>query len=339
MKKKTIIILISIITLGVILAIYLYLQRGNIREEKTNQLGTETVPAPKLSTTQIYKDKFPITFSIENKDLDLMTNLPVYKLPSSPLSKSSADNIAIKLGFKSQPLVADSAIGGLTYLYSQNNAGLRILPKQRVIDYKSGTLPAGTFETAPKKEVLANMAKDFLSKNELVNNVDELRLDKFSLLNINPAGEINETKKSNVASLTFIKNLNNLPLLASTYKTGMVHAMFNNNLDIILVYVDDVPELVNLGLYPLKNYDDIKNTIDQATVQSIENTQYVFGQLPENHIKSVEIDKITTAYIQEYEADSQFLQPIYILEGIAATQEGNNENIVLYMPALKSSQL
>ena len=88
--------------------------------------------------------------------------------------------------------------------------------------------------------------------------------------------------------------------------------------------------------YALKNLDEIKSQIQNATVIQLDYGNILPLSLKSNDIKEVSLNKIEMAYLAN-SYDSKVYQPVYLLEGESeVSNKPSPVNIIVLLPALEN---
>ncbi len=306
----------------------------SITETPTEQAGENPIPSPQFANqypdgkpntrVQLAIQKFPAFPKTGN----------VYEIKNEGYSDQQISQLASEIGFTKKPALYDSKIDGKIYIYSQDGVGsLRVEAKGRMIDFKGDTPPTENISGTINNEEISKAVFAFLEKIKII-DTNSLSLKTASAVNIDEPGS---GKPANAINAQFTKKVDELPLYASTFDTGVVTATLNNKKEIIALYVDDIGELTEKGRYAIKDESEFKETLGEAIVQSLygknitsEYDTTVFA------VTSVLVNQIELSYVQD--TTQNILQPVFVLRGNAVLNTGGGAQAVLYLPALSKLQ-
>jgi len=310
-------------------------------QKQTKERGKDkpsTITKKPFSPPQIikyYEGILPLEFDIKKDELILPTELPAYFLEQKPFDNELIEEISKNLGLTVDPIITEDAIFGKTYIYSHKEAYLRILPHQRIIDYKTGVPLGGTILQYKNKELLSKEALAKVVFLDLISPPQELTVNKIRLLSIGSMGELSTEGSPNATSINFIKKIDNYPILGTSAETGVLHIILNSKDELYSVYLDDLPEITNFNSYRLKTFDEIRTeSPTYSSIQSVNNGLLEPSSLVKGSIEQITITEINIGYLQTTEKDQETLQPVYVLNGNIKFKTGETYPVTLYLPAI-----
>lgn len=294
--------------------------------------GDNPIPAPKFAS-EYSSDKPTTNVQITTRVPLLPTTAKVYEIKNATYNDEQITKLASNLGFTKKPTIYDSKIEGKIHIYSQDEVGtMRVEAKQRIIDYKSVKKPDESIQRTTNQQQIQDRAKEYFSSLQII-DTNTIEVKNFATVNIDEPG----FGTPNAINIQFIKKINNVPLLAATYGTGIATITLNNKDEVIAFYIDDIGDLEDKGDYALKDENELKETVNEASIQSITG-----GKITSEYdtssfaVESVGVSQIELAYVQD--ANQEILQPLFVLRGRALLNDKTYAQAVLYLQALSKRQ-
>jgi hypothetical protein len=296
------------------------------------------IPQPK--TYKYYEEKIDITLETTQEELNLPANLPVYNVTYDSLPEEKIIQLTENFNISDEPFVVDDTVVGKTFFYQSDDTLLRIIPSEKIIDYKSNKLTENIFNTIPDDSEIETIAYDFLLSNHFIENVNNIFVYNARFLHIDDFGHFVENQQPNMANIVFIKKINGYPIISSTFETGIISVNINYLKEVTSVYFDDIPTITSSEDYEVKNYDDIVRELNSSSsLQSVNNGKVQLLEIEPNTIKKSIINDIEIVYIQEIKSNSRKLQPSYLLTGTIEIENRGDYSSSFIMPALKTEFL
>jgi hypothetical protein len=345
--------LVGLLIGGVIIGLYfIYIlsqdKTPSEPQQKENEVQEPVLNAPPIEKQEIQSqfdfqgNKYSITFSIPKNSYNILSKIPVYKIENRVLSDEQANTIARNLGFTSNPIKAKDAVYGMNYTYIKGSDFVTILPESRSIEFKAGIGfdDIATFTKTPSPNEMEEIARNYITSHKLSTSQDQIKLQAVEFVYLDPGGHITpRSQGNNTARVTFIKELSGIPLTGEFYTKGSIEILINANKNITSLYMIETPNLAITEEYSTKTYDEVRKTIGQAKLQSLDN-----GKLPLEdflaynlQIRSVSVHKASLAYVLDISKNQELLQPTIILEGTAALSNFTSVPAVLYLPAISEA--
>lgn len=335
-KNKRIFVFIIFLAILVTIAGLILKQIKDRGKNKTPVVVKKVLSEPQI--IKYYEGDLPMEFNINENELKLPVELPVYFLEQQPFDKALVDKISKSLGLTVEPIVTEDAIFGETYIYSHKESYLRILPNQRIVDYKTGIPLSGSVLQSKDEEEIKNQA---LSKVSFLNSIlptQELVIHKIRPLSLGFMGELTSEGVPNALSVSFIKKIDNYPILGASAETGVLHIVLNSEDKLYLAYLDDLPKISGSNLYKLKTFDEIKTGAPiYSSIQSVNNGLLEPSSLGEGSIEKIIVTQVGIAYLQTIEKNQESLQPIFILSGKINFKTGETYPVRLYLSAISKN--
>ena len=277
-----------------------------------------------------------IRLNIDGRQFSFPDSLPVYAVDNTPFSDQEMLQISQRFGFDSQPLILNDLNQGRVYLWSAENADLRIVPGVHIIDYKYNPASLSQNPTFPDSQEIIAVASHFISDKQILALSDfsfsKVRfIDQFAEENV-----VVDKSFAEVVDVHFVEKINSYPIINVTFEAGTVSVKMNKDDLVISLYVDLAGQLASIGEFPIKSFTDLDSSLSEAQIISIENLDSSLLDKPDAIINRIELTSISIAYLQESKASQVHLQPVFVLEGVAYLTGTNEERkTVLFLPALK----
>ncbi|KKQ74934.1 MAG: hypothetical protein US96_C0021G0001 [Candidatus Woesebacteria bacterium GW2011_GWB1_38_5b] len=334
MSKKTKVIIFGAIGLtATIAAIGLSL---TLKAPSTPKISFGT-PPPEPNLGSNVKPTTPVSILFTKNDFPEIEQLPLLVLnPSAELDEASVKQIATTFGFTQNPITSNDISRGKTFIWASEKEALTVYFGSKIFEYSLFEAGAKIQKQFTNEEVV-NIAKNFLLTHKIITQEDlgestinflGVQFDKntVNLTNRQSANlfQVNFSKKFNGLTLIFLDPLS-APAAVEVLKNGNVTRAKISLLQNIVMTKE---------LYKLKNFDQVKASINQATIISVDD-----GYISPTEIKAGLLTKITISEINlGYLVDSPnpvTLQPVYVFKGKTTLSEtGQTVSVVLYMPAL-----
>lgn len=333
MNKKIKLIGFVIISAVVLIMVISFLDKGGQNNNKA-----PLVREPKINSQT--EGALSVELDISKEDLNIPEKLSVYQVNSGSYSQEELSKIAQSFGFQTEPKIFNNSQTGDKYIWSETQASLLINSNQRIIDFKSNKeIPSGGGINLREDEI-KEIALSKIKQIGLVGNTANLEYlsirywvgDIETRVTLNP-------KEASMAEVMYRDSIDNYPLANSTAAIGTINVRVDKTGDIMAIYLDQLGAIQKGNEYLLKNYDEIKASLNNATVQTLDNGNIELTSLETSQIAKIIINSVKIAYLQEYQANQSLLQPILMLEGKAEYRNGRRISILLYLPALKEEFL
>ncbi len=336
MRNKKILIAITLIFL-VFIGIILLTRTQRVQKEVPSALKPQEVP--ELSIPGSLKGGLTINFEVTSRDFNFPRSLPLLQIQRHIVTKNEAKEIAQRLGFTGEPLEARDVTEGTKYFWTDQEKSL-------VITSNSGTVKHVLNRAEPPR-----VANKQLSQEELVriakNEVEKLGLEKeriepFAIVPLkknpttggfSPAPE----KEAQLFQVNLRYSISDYQILTIIPDFPLV---FVQILPDGTVYNSQITKFESITKsqkeYDLKNFDEIKNSINEAILVNILNGYINIPDLNKNDIKKISIDKISLYYLLD-NISSKMIQPVYLLEGPTEIPGYSGLRAQLYFSALSKN--
>ncbi|OGM09574.1 hypothetical protein A2159_00315 [Candidatus Woesebacteria bacterium RBG_13_34_9] len=334
---KFILLIILVILIALSLGI---LNARKQRQKEEKELITETyAPTPKIPKE--YKGQIDkITkFSVDGLTLKFPGELPLLEVSYKNIALADAKQIASNLKITSEPMQYDDFKDGLKYIWSSENQSLIITPKTSQISYSLGFIEPPKVENKNlENNTLDKIAQNFLS-DKIGLSKDKIKLVRIANLVLNPQSngfsETTDKSKAALFQLNYTYKTSEYEILTLSPSQPLIYVQILTDGNIYsseITLFDNAKE--SSQKYLLKEFDDIKRSINEAVLISLLNDYLNISELNKDQIEEITIDKITLAYLLESTKTSN-LKPVFLLEGPAKVKNSSANWVQLYMPALK----
>lgn len=328
MKKRKIFIIATLVILGVLISVALFLKK----EEEI----TPPLPQPKIPS--LLEGSYPIETIFEKQDFNFPSRIPVLILEKTPLQDQDIKNIADNLGLTSDPLIMEDVFDGKMYIYRSEESALTVSLKNQEFDYTLNKLPS-FINKQPSDTALINTAKDFLIQMGFVSSED-IQFISFVYFKETSGEGLHPTNKedatlyqvnfSSVIADTTILTLNpqNTPVYVRLLPDGSVFKAHVNRLGVISKSANQ---------YKLKTYDEVISNMNNVVLISLDDGNIHLPDISNKSIKKISIYNIELAYLLDTPT-SVTLQPVYLLRGTADISGFPIEvSASMYLPAISSN--
>jgi len=337
MKKKILIVLIAITI--IIAGLLVFRLKSTTKEEPQ---GTQLIPSsfegPRIP--KYIEGGSTIESQIAREGFSFPDSLPVLRaIPAGPFTQEEVMPFAEKLGFASEPIVAEDVSEGTVYIWSNLKDNLVVYSKSRRVEYGLNQTPDNVINKQLSDEALIKISEDFLTKNFL-SAAEEISFSFFTFLKSAglPEGFYQSTKEE--ASIYQV----NFSPVSSEYKILTLEPGSSP------IYVWALPDgtiskaIVNKNLnlsvsgekIPLKNYEEFTASLNKAVLVSLDDGNLLLSTLPKSDVQRIVISEAELVYLMDSSSSESF-QPIFLLKGKARVKGYDNEvRGLLYLPAFKT---
>lgn len=329
------ILTITIVIVFIISVVYIFYLNG-----KSSDLPNISPSEPKL--TEKYKGKFPITLVVDKSEFDFPKKLPFLEFESSPLplTEEYAKKVAGHLNFPGEPTTINDPIDGNTYFWKNDKGIIFIYTKSRKVRFSANALNSAINQQL-SDAAIAGIAESIITNNEILDE-NIFRAGSVKFLEQIPDGEgYRETTKEKAVlyQVNILPKSVNYEFISSSSVEPDSYIQLRQDGSIYSLQITKSPNIKNgITEYNLKNYDEVKTSLDEAVLIELRGDTALLSDLPDDLIKSVEINKVEIAYLVE-SAKSTSFQPVYKLSGNATL---NNLQFIgiatFYLPAIIQNQ-
>ena len=328
MKKRKIFIIISLVILGALIVVSLFLKK----EEEV----VPPLPQPKIPS--LLEGTYPVEIFFEQQDFNFPSVISALKLEKTLLQNQDVARIASNLGFTSDPLIMEDVFDGKMYIYRSDESALTVSLKNQEFDYTLNQVPA-YINKQPSDTALINTAKDFLiqmglASSENIHFASFVYLEETSGQGLYPSSKENaslyQVNFSSEVDDTTILTLNpqNTPAYVRLLPDGSVFKAHVNRLGTISK---------STSQYKLQTYDEVLSNINNVILVSLDGGNIHLPDISNKSIKKISIYSIELAYLLDTPT-SEILQPVFLLKGTADISDYPAEvSASMYLPAISSN--
>ena len=337
--KYWIFIFLTFLTTGFI-SIY-FINKNQTRGENLNLLK---IPLLSLSTYQI-KNQPNYSF-LEKNFPQFQKEAWVFETKKQIFNNDEAIIIADKFNFKKEPIIEqDQNSNNIFYFWESEEFGnLSINLNKGEFNYTSkkgsGFMIPGRKRNLSSLNDAEDFAWNFIKEKGLLPLSENINLtlikNQYYKDMESEIKELNSSQEADFIGLFFENKINNIKV-----KGVITNLFLGENLEVLQFnYSSLFSELKELGLYPLKNKNEILQVIKNN--KTINDLKFIGDQtIIENdsqNIKSVDLDKIELVYLKT-DIPQSYLQPIFFISGQAVLNDGRVAEVGIYLPAIKDQYL
>ena len=328
-KRYWIFIVLAAVASGLLLI------RLNQKGQLVPKVQPMPTPQPRLSLPKITGTVIPVNAKINLQEFSFPTRLKIYQGQERPLTSDKAKKIAQELDFSGSAQENEDVSLGTFYSWNSKTHFLSIALKANKIDYGLilGLAPVLKQGVLPSLEIAKTELESLLSKLGLSPDF-ELKWQKEQYL----TEGYNLPSTPGQEGADFIKiganpAISQHQLVGSNPTNPLISLLLNKNKEIVRfqyqVYFSDFE---GQDTYNLKTKEEVESALLS------EGRIVYFGTFQKSvlppEITQAEFNQIALAYYQDPDKNP-LLQPIYILSGRGTTKEGEETEIVAFLPAIK----
>jgi hypothetical protein len=283
---------------------------------------------------RIEPQEYKINFNIEEESFDFPEKINLVTYDPEVLKETDLGEIAKKLSFPDEPKIVDDYFDGKTISYKNSLAYLSSYVEIGEINYILHEFP--TVNNRLDDEEITKIATEFLESSNFTNTQDNI-VTSIKYFKIAPTTtDLDPTIKENaeVIQVNFAPNISKYPILTLNPQKTLTYVLVMADGEIYNAKTTRLSSIETAQEKTLKNYQETKNTLDDAVIISVNNGSIYVGTIPENSIKSIEVNDISLAYLQASK-EASTIQPIFLLEGVVNIDFIKETlPIILYLPAI-----
>lgn len=333
LNKIVVLFLLSLIIIGVTVIFYYLTDKGTEQSSTFPQFKSSNLPPPVIPEST--DDTFTVKLNVNENDVDIPKELPLLTIAPVTLTQGQSDAIAKNLGFTKPALIANDVRRGRQLVYSSDDSSMIITLATGEIRYTKNTFSKKQNVGLSDNEI-SETARKFLIDNQIVKE-EIFGKSQVAYYQTVSSEELRSTSKENADyyQVNFSFNLSKLNILSLnptmspiTVRVLTDGTIFSSSIQ-LLKNVEQTKEFYNI-----KNFDQLKESLNNSELVTLDEGNLYPGDLQKNSIQSVEIIKIEIVYLLD-QSNSYLIQPIFLLKGkakIANIPEGLDA--VLYLPAV-----
>jgi hypothetical protein len=292
-----------------------------------------------LSLPQFKGQAIPTDYQINFNRLPKETELKVYQSQPNKLSEEQAQTIADHLDFSQPPNKTDDIFSGPILIWNSDIDYLSISLNTHQIDYGLSQNQPVLSQTKPlpSPEIAQEKLEELLTQLKIKTDYEKKWQKEEYLLSGFYPNPTPDLQKADLIKVGFNPALDQFQLIGQNPKEPMVSLILNKNQQIVRFRYQ-----IHLANFEAKSTFELK---DKELIQkkllvegSIVSTSSDTVDLQKPNIIQANFDQIHLAYFQK---DSQdfLIQPIFVMSGTGATSEGDQVNLIAYLPAIDSRWL
>jgi|SRR3989338_10336092 len=311
----------------------------------TRKSETRLGPISPPLITQNPEQKQPRNFDFSAARIEeIPKTLPVYSIAPYNITETAAITLASSLGFQGNPTsTKDSASNGEEFNWSVSDRSLTV--GQTNLEYRNKeyrkrlSLP---FEALSQEE-LKNEAVSFMGKITLLGQDIELKNTKYQIILGNDRAPVANFEDAQIVEFSFDKKVANIPLIDNYPGSGFTKLRVFKDGQVIYLFSQFFEKFSESGFYKLKTADESieeirrgQGKVVRAQVLSDKGVPKNIYEHPEN-IDNAKIEKVSLAYFLPNDL-KEAVQPIFVFEGGFKTDQNENGEVVIYLPAIKQNK-
>lgn len=312
------------------------------------------VPPPevafgKLPLLQIpnlpFKEGSGPEYIIDTKTGRLPTNLPdradVYKImlpPTTLLTSQRAKDLAAELGFPQNP----QKISSSEYRWEDPDAGRVLNMSITTGNFKLETdvkkLTNLTGGSTPSKAAAVEQAKNFLQRLGIFS--DDYAEGRKEAVYLKIEGEslekVDNLSNAQLTRVDFFREIEEQPIVGPKPYGGLINVILGKDTTPFVFYYSWPLDPLQSTTYPIRSVEQVWNEVERGrariTFLAPANADPFASYEPQDPEK-IFVTRIFLGYFDS-EKLQDYLQPIYILEGVGRTADRVQLKFVAYIPAI-----
>jgi len=344
-QKGLILLLIVLTTLATFLVgwkFFISKFQSKIKNEADFTLGI--LPSPEFLNFNLSEPKPKYNLSIhESIFKTIPKKVRVFKIKTKKFTKERAVEIAKIFGFNQNPEEKFDSKTPFSFLYYQwktKNETLRVSP-EGTISYKYTPEDLSELKNPsllPTEEEGINLIKKILNQLGFQEKESFAFKTKITYFKVEPAVFSPTLRKEEADGfeIQIIPLIEGLPIVGNEPEKSLIIARIGNFNKIISFNALLFEVEYNIsGTYNLKNYQEVKKEIEEGLGKIVYLEKFILppGSPTKISLNQVNLNSLTLAYFLDQK--NFYLQPIYIISGIAFW-ENKKTTAIVYFPAVSS---
>lgn len=302
-----------------------------ITPERQKPISIPTIP------DNINQQSYKINFKVKEESFDFPEKINIFTYEPQKIDEQELGDIAQNLSFTGEPIIEDDYYDGKIILYVNDQTYLTSSVEIGEIRYGLQNFP--TINTKIDDQEIVQNAIDFLQSNNFTNSEENI-ITSINYYKIAPTRvdfEAANSENADIIQVNFTPNISEYPIIDLNPEKTMTYVQVMADGKIYSANTTRLDSIKTSQEVSLKNFQEVKKSINDSTIISINNGITYLESIPENTIQSIEIDKIDLAYFQASQKES-IIQPIFLLEGtVTISTRQDPLPIVLYLPAISGN--
>src|SRR3989344_8054033 len=270
--------------------------------------------------------------------------LPIYSIAPYNITETAAITLASSIGFQGSPSsIKENTLNGKEFNWNQGEQTLAVGQTNlefRNKEYRNRPLP--TFEGLSQDE-LKDVAASFVGKITLLGQGLELSKTEYQVISGNDRRPVGNFEDAQLIEFIFDKQLSNIPLVNNYPGSGFTKVRVVKDGQVTYLFSRFFDKFSESGPYNLKTADESieeirrgQGKVVRAQVLSDKGVPKNIYEHPEN-IDNAKIEKVSLAYFLPNDL-KEAVQPIFVFEGGFKTNQNENGEVVIYLPAIKQNK-
>ena len=308
-----------------------------LSQYKKSNTSDQTGLSIKPNIPNTYNESYKITLSLPEGDFEFPNDLPLLKnTPLKTMTFEEAKKIAANFGYTTEPKTANDIEEGTTYIWTGANGNLLIYSKTRRTSYSSSK-GLDAINKQLSDDAMIQLGSDFAASHFGIDN-QKIQFSGFVFYNALPnKGELTLANRpnANIYQINYTVAQTDYPLLTLNPANTVLYVRLLKDGSVNSAIYTDLSGLEkSQEEFKLKNFKQLQDTLSEAVIVTLDNGNINPGQIKQGDITSIEINKISLAYLMDSRTSTSFA-PVYLLEGSAQIKSlTQNISAQLYLPAI-----
>jgi hypothetical protein len=309
-----------------------------------SDLGTRfrkgTTPSYQLPSSNIPRyitEKLPITFDLEESDFIFPTEIPLVEINRKYLSLDFSSSLANKLNMTAEMQRFRDKLEGVKYIWTNDQKSLVITPKNsHVFYYLNFEVPE--IDNSIDPEELKPQVYNFL-KNNFGYTEENLKIDAINYFIVTPHIEylqnVNIWESANLYQYNISYRVSDYRILTNSPSKSIISLQILPNGEIFNVEAILLDTFTESDVkVTLKNYNDVKNSIEESSLIEISQKYINLSDLDVNEVIEINLNEIELVYLINSNI-IKTLPPVYLISGEIIFRDLSRNTVNFYLSAVK----
>lgn len=327
-KYKKLAILAGVFVFGAL--VFFLLRQSKVPVEQDTKISDPSLP-------NSFGNNFPLTTTISSTSFNFPKELPLIGFKLKQIDLSFAQDIAKRLGIPGAPNVVNDVNEGQKYIWGSQEGFLFITPAKGSISY--GLANVSPPETANKQlndDDIKKAALTFLTdKIQIPSNLIQFESIEYLVENPTTEGFADTTKQNaSVYQVNFTLAASGYPVLSIVPGKPITNVRILPDGSIFSAEVA-IYESIEIGNnLPILTFDEFSKRLPEANLVSFTERVDVTDNVIKT-IRNISVEAVSLVYLFDGK-NLDYLQPVFLLEGIVQTNTTQILHAQLYLPALQN---
>lgn len=308
---------------------------------KLPPLGIPSLPLKEGSTPQYIVDTK--TGRLPN---DLPDRLKVYALEvptPSPLSGQRAGELAVKLGFSGEPKRLSSSEHSFEDKGKGRTLKINITTGNFLLETDIKKLSEPDLGQPPSKAAAAEKAKNFLRGLNLLTDDYESGRAEATYMRIEGEAlrKVQSLSEAQLTRVDLYREVEERPILGSRPLEGLIYVVLAEKQEPVVSFYSWPIDVPMSSTYPLRTVAEAWEKVQAGQAQTVFLGPFKgdpFASYEPLAPEKIYVRQIYLAYFDS-EKFQDFLQPVYVFEGIGLTADRRQLKYIAYVPAIADAWL